>query len=274
MRVIECEQGSAQWLKAREGKITASRMADVLNYNQPTAAQKKDGQTKGKESQKRADYRTEIIAERLTGLAADYYVSNDMKWGTEWEASARSAYELATGNFLEQVGFVLHPTLDYAGASPDGLYRTKGGAEFKCPRSTTHLEYTIAGVVPELYIPQMNMEMLCCEREWIDFVSFDPRMPQDLQLFIIRHWRNEEAIKAMEAEVVQFETEINEQIERLYGTARRRHISDDHEAVPESGLFQSLRGALDEGSTEGTKGLGGGRGEAQELQSEQGVRSL
>jgi len=260
MRIIECEQGSPQWLKAREGKITASRMADVLNFLK-----------RGGESQKRADYRVELIAERLTGLAADYYVSPEMKWGTEQEPFARSAYEIATGNFLDQVGFVLHPTLDYAGASPDGLYGKHGGAEFKAPKSTTHLEYMMAGAVPEAYIPQMNMEMLCCECDWIDFVSFDPRMPEDLQLFIVRHHRDEAKLKEMEAEIVRFEGEINEQIARLYGL-QRRNLSGVDAGVPESIDLQSVRGSLDEALAEGLEGHCGNGSQAPELQAEQGAR--
>lgn len=237
MRVIECEQGSPQWLKAREGKITASRMADVLNYLK-----------KGGESQKRADYRVELIAERLTGLAADYYVSPEMKWGTENEPFARSAYEITTGNFLDQVGFVLHPTLDYAGASPDGLYGRHGGAEFKCPKSTTHLEYMIAGSVPEAYIPQMNMEMLCCERDWIDFVSFDPRMPKDLQLFIVRHNRDDAKIAEIEAEILRFETEINDQTVRLYGL-QRKSFSGTHAGMPNPCAMEHVYSSADESAS-------------------------
>lgn len=215
MRVVECIQGEDSWLHARRGIITASRLADVLNYNQPTAAQKKEGHAKGKESQKRADYRIELIAERLTGKSEERFVSYDMKWGTKYEPEARSAYEMAVDQFLDRVGFVLHPTMGFAGASPDGLSGKDGGAEFKCPKSTTHLEWMLAGVVPEEYIPQMMWEMACCERKWMDFVSFDPRMPEELQLFIIRLPRDDAKIAEMEAEVKKFEGEIVEQLTKL-----------------------------------------------------------
>lgn len=229
MRVVECEQGSDLWLKAREGKITASRMADVLSFKQPSAAQAKAAGhalvreavaagIKGDESEARSGYRIEVMAERLSGRAVDRFVTLAMKWGIEKEPEARSRYQLLTmdGAALDRPGFVLHPTLDYAGASPDGLCGRHGGAEFKCPETTTHLEYMLAGVVPEAYIPQMDMEMLCCERDWIDFVSYDPRMiDEDLQLFIVRHNRDEAKLKEMEAEIVRFEGEIQAQIDAL-----------------------------------------------------------
>lgn len=204
MRVIKCEQGTPEWLSARCGLITASRMADVSSYLK-----------KGGKSQKRVDYRIELMAERLTRRATEYFVSTEMKWGTENEPAARSAYEVENGVLLDRVGFALHPTMDFSGASPDGLSGKDGGAEFKCPKSTTHLEYMMAGVVPEAYIPQMMWEMVCCERQWMDFVSFDPRMPDDMQLFIVRLPRDEAKIAEMEAEVIKFEAEILEQMQKL-----------------------------------------------------------
>lgn len=254
MRVIQCEQGSDVWLKAREGKQTASRMADVLNYKMPSAAAAKQAEfalvrdavaagVKGDESEARANYRVELIAERLTGLACDFYVSPEMKWGTEQEPFARAAYEITTGNFLDQVGFVLHPTLDYLGASPDGIYGRHGGAEFKCPKSTTHLKWMMAGVVPEEHIPQMDAEMLCCEIDWIDFVSFDPRMiDENLKLFICRLRRDEARLAIMEEEAMKFESETVSQIARLCGTS----MAVNHSRVPLSGELQSLHRSLDE----------------------------
>lgn len=213
MRVILCEQGSAQWLAARAGKITASRMADVLGYLK-----------KGAESQKRADYRVELMAARLTGLTENRYLSPEMKWGIEQEPFARSSYEIASQQFVDLAGFVLHPKMDFAGASPDGLIRKVGGVEFKCPKSTTHLEYIMAGTVPELYVPQMTWEMVCCEREWMDFVSFDPRMPDDLQLFTVRLFRDDVKIAEMEAEVEKFEAEIQRSMKQLYEEASDEQI--------------------------------------------------
>jgi hypothetical protein len=246
VRVIDCEQGSDVWLKAREGRITASRLVDVLNYLK-----------KGGESQKRADYRTELVAERLTGLAEDRYVSPEMKWGILQEPFARSAYEVETGNFLDLVGFVLHPTMDFSGASPDGLYGLRGGCEFKCPKSTTHIEYMLAGVVPEEYVPQMTWEMACCERDWIDFVSYDPRMPEDLQLFICRLMRDEAKIKEYEAEVLKFEGEINSQIARLRGRLLRTSVSGVDDSVRQPQIVQPLHRAVDANRVSGIEAHSG-----------------
>lgn len=259
MREVKCEQGGDVWLKAREGRITASRVADLLSYKQPSAAQAKAAGhalvrdavaagIKGEESQARADYRVELIAERLTGLACDYYVSPEMKWGTEQEPFARSAYEILTGNFLDRVGFVLHPTLDCFGASPDGLWKGKGGAEFKCPKSTTHLRWMMAGVVPEEHIPQMDAEMLCCELEWLDFVSFDQRMiDEELQLFICRLYRDEKRLAAIEAEVLKMEYEIQAQIGVLRSRLLGQSAQGNHDGLWLPGAVQPLHSAADAG---------------------------
>lgn len=240
MRVVDCVQGSDVWMKARCGLITASRMADVLSYLK-----------KGGESQRRADYRTEIIAERLTGLSCDSYVSPEMKWGTEQEPFARAAYEIATGNFLDRPGFVLHSTLDYFGASPDGLCG-RGGAEFKCPKTTTHIEWMLAGVVPEEHIPQMDAVMLCCELDWLDFVSFDPRMAdEDLQMFVCRLPRDEKRLYSMTGEITRFEKETVLQIERLRGRLRGQGVSGSNDSLFHAQLVQSLHSAADAGGDAG-----------------------
>lgn len=208
MRVLTQEQNSPNWLKEREGRITASRMADVLNMLK-----------RGGESQKRKDYRTELLAERLTGRAVEHYVSPEMEWGFEMEPAARAEYELRSGNSVDKIGFILHPVFDFAGASPDGLIGDDGLVEIKCPATTTHLEYLQAGVVPEEYKAQMLWQMVCCERKWCDFVSFDPRLPEWGQFFCVRYEFDAEAAKAMEAEVVSFNLSIDEAIEKMKGNA-------------------------------------------------------
>jgi hypothetical protein len=203
MRIVECIQGTDEWKQARCGRITASRIADVLSYLK-----------KGGESAARRDYRVELMAERLTGKWEEKFVTPEMRWGTDQEKYARAAYTVETGRFLDEVGFVLHPKFDFAGCSPDGLWEG-GGIQIKCPKTTTHIGYMLAGVVPEDYVPQMLWEMRCSDRQWLDFVSFDPRMPEDLQLFIVRLERDDAKISEMEAEVIRFEAEINFQIESL-----------------------------------------------------------
>jgi len=206
MRTIKCTQGSAEWLDIHRGKITASRIADVL------AVLKKGG-----EGADRRNYRIEQIAERLTGRSEDHYVSPEMEWGTEFEPVARSAYEIATNSIVDTVGFVLHPTFDYAGSSPDGLVNEDGGLELKCPKTTTHIKWLDEGIVPEEHQAQCLWNMACCERNWWDFMSFDPRMPAGARVFIVRMLRDDERIAAMEAEVLKFNGEVEAVIERLGG---------------------------------------------------------
>lgn len=204
MRTIKCTQGSAEWLEVRRGKITASRIADVL------AVLKKGG-----EGADRRNYRIEQIAERLSGRSEDHYVSPEMEWGTEFEPIARSAYEIATESMVDTVGFVLHPTFDFAGSSPDGLVGDDGGLELKCPKTTTHIKWLMDGKVPEEHQAQCLWHMTCCERKWWDFMSFDPRLPDGLKIFIARMERDDERIAAIESEVARFNDEVEATIAQL-----------------------------------------------------------
>jgi len=211
MRTIKCVQGSAEWLEVRRGKITASRIADVL------AVLKKGGEGAG-----RRNYRIEQIAERLSGRSEDHYVSPEMEWGSEFEPIARSAYEIATESMVDTVGFVLHPTFDFAGASPDGLVGKDGGLELKCPKTTTHIKWLMAGVVPEEHQDQCLWNMACCQRQWWDFMSYDPRLPEGLRVFMVRMPRDDERIAEIESEVEKFNGEIEAAIESLGGIPKER----------------------------------------------------
>lgn len=211
MRLIECEQGSGLWLAARAGRITASRMADCLAYTK-----------KGEETQKRADYRIELASERLSGLATDKYVTFTMKEGTRLEPEARTEYELQRDVMLDRIGFALHPSMDFSGASPDGLVSNDGGVEIKCPTRTTHVEYLLAGVVPPEYEPQMVWNMVCCERMWWDFVSYCPDFPEPLNLFIVRLHRDETRTDVIDREVRKMHAEVSAVIEQLKGTYAER----------------------------------------------------
>lgn len=211
MRTIKCTQGSAEWLDIRRGKITASRISSVL------AVLKKGG-----EGADRRNYRIEQIAERLSGRSEDHYVSPEMEWGTEFEPIARSAYEIATESMVDTVGFVLHPTFDYAGSSPDGLVGDDGGLELKCPKTTTHIKWLMDGKVPEEHQAQCLWNMACCERKWWDFMSFDPRLPDGLKIFIARMERDDERIAAIESEVVRFNDEVEAAIAQLGGRRKER----------------------------------------------------
>lgn len=204
MRTVNCEQGTPEWLAARAGKITASRICDVM------------AKIKSGEAAARRDYKAQVAVERITGLPMnDGYTNAAMQWGVEQEPFARAAYELKTGQMIDQVGLVLHPTIVTAAASPDGVIGNDGLLEIKCPKSSTHLQYLLAGVVPSEYRLQMLWQMACAEREWCEFVSFDPRMPDHWQLFVIRFPRDEANIVEITREVEAFDDEVEEMLQRL-----------------------------------------------------------
>jgi putative phage-type endonuclease len=204
MPLVEVEQQSPEWLAMRVGCVTGSRMADVM-----AKLKRKEG-----EAQCRQDYKAEIVCEILTGRATEHYVSPAMEWGIENEIFARNAYEVEVGD-VQQVGFALHSSIKRFGASPDGLVGADGLVEFKCPNTATHIEYIIQGVVPAEYHWQMLAEMACAERQWCDFVSYDPRLPKRLQLFVRRFEREDARIIEMETEVVKFLAEVDELIAKL-----------------------------------------------------------
>lgn len=204
MKTIDFPQGSQEWLASRAGKVTASRVADVM-------AKIKTG-----EAAARRDYKAQIVAEILTGVPQESGFTNaEIQWGTEQEPFARAVYELAALETVTQVGLVLHPTIDRAAASPDGLVDDQGLVEIKCPKTATHLTYLIDGVVPSKYQPQMLWQMACTEAKWCDFISFDPRLPADLQLFVVRFPRDDKRIAEMEAEVNAFLAEVDTILAKL-----------------------------------------------------------
>jgi putative phage-type endonuclease len=203
MKIIDFPQGSAEWLAARAGKVTASRICDVM------------AKIKSGEAAARRDYRAQLVAEILTGKPQeDGFINDEMRWGNEQERFARAAYEVAADVLVDKVGLVLHPRIDRAAASPDGL-AASGLVEIKCPKTATHLQYLLAGEVPSKYQPQMLWQMACTERDWCDFVSFDPRLPHELQLFHVRFQRDDVRIKDMEIEVQTFLSEVDATLEKL-----------------------------------------------------------
>jgi len=157
----------------------------------------------------RANYAAELLAERLTGIVAEGFTNVAMKWGTETEPQARAAYEFYTDQKVEQVGFVIHPRIEMAGASPDGLVGDIGLVEIKCPNTGTHIETLLGAPIPEKYIKQMQWQMACTERQFCEFVSFDPRLPANMQIAINRIWRDEDTIREIETAVSAFLAEID-----------------------------------------------------------------
>lgn len=203
MKIIDFPQGSPEWLESRAGKVTASRIADVM-------AKIKTG-----EAAARRDYRAQICAEILTGRPQeDAFVSGAMQWGIDTEPLARDAYEATEGVLVDQVGLVLHPTIGRSAASPDGL-AGEGLLEIKCPKTATHLQYLLSGEVPKEYHPQILWQMACTETPWCDFVSFDPRLPESMQLFKVRFLRDDKRIAEIEAEVIGFLAEVDAVVEKL-----------------------------------------------------------
>lgn len=201
---LDVIQGSREWFEARCGTITASRTGDVV-------AIKVNGEAKVE----RDHYRAELVAERLTRQPYPRFVSQDMRWGLEQEPFARAAYELDRGVLVETAGFVLHPDIAGFGCSPDGLIGDDGLLQIKCPATATHLKWLLAGAIPEEHCPQMLSEMSCTGRIWCDFMSFDPRMPEHLQKFIIRFHRDEDLIRKQNRVIVHFRQEIESVLARL-----------------------------------------------------------
>lgn len=197
------EQGTPEWFAQRLGRVTASRVADVI------------AKTKTGVSASRANYLAQLVAERLTGQAADTFKSGSMQHGTETEPMARMAYETETGQMVTEVAMIQHPKIEMAGASPDGLVGDDGLVEIKCPNTSTHIATLMADKAPSGYMAQMQWQMACTGRAWVDFVSFDPRMPEDMQLFIKRVPRDEKLIAEYEAEVIKFLAEVQETVDKL-----------------------------------------------------------
>lgn len=201
--MAEIEQGSPEWFAARLGKVTASRVADVI------------AKTKTGWSASRTNYAAELVAERLTGASAEKFSNAAMAWGTEKEPDARAAYEFYSDATVDLVGFVSHPTIRDAGASPDGRVGAEGLVEIKCPNTTTHIETLLGGSVPSKYITQMQWQMACEGRQWCDFVSYDPRLPESMALFVRRVPRDQAMIEALEKDVSAFLREIDETVAQL-----------------------------------------------------------
>jgi len=199
------EQGSEAWLQLRLGKITASRITDVI-------AQVKSGEAAGREND-----RIELVCERLTGKPTEGFTNAHMERGTELEPFARAWYEVEKGEFVKQVPFVDHPTIKNAGASPDGIIG-EGLIEIKCPMAKTHIKYLLEDRVPAKYMPQMAWQIACTHSKWVDFVSYCPELPQDMQMFIKRYERDDAYIAELEAKVIEFDIEVEQVIARLSGT--------------------------------------------------------
>jgi hypothetical protein len=206
------DQRTEDWYAARLGKATASRFKDAIATKKQTEKQKKDG-LPGDPMQAQLDYCTELVVERLTGQRAQKFVTAAMQWG-DHEPAARAAYERVTGRIVEETGFVAHDTL-MAGCSPDGLVDWDGLIEIKCPFNTANHIETLLNGMPAEHTAQVQGQMWITGREWCDFVSYDPRMPAELQLHVQRIQRDEAFIADLERRVTSFLAEVGNQVEAL-----------------------------------------------------------
>ena len=201
-------QGSPEWFALRVGKVTASRVADVI------------AKTKTGWGASRANYMAELIAERLTGEPAEKYTNAAMAWGTEKAPDARAAYEFFRDAHVVEVAFINHPVIGMTGASPDGFVGDHGLVEIKCPNTATHLDTLLSQSIPGKYVTQMLWQMEVSGRAWCDFVSYDPRLPETMSLFVKRVERDDNLIDEMRSLVIEFLDEIEQKItalNRMYG---------------------------------------------------------
>lgn len=195
---LDTSQRTSQWFQARLGHVTASRVSDAIA---------------GKDTATRRNYLVQLVAERLTGYQQESFTNSAMQWGTDIEPLARLAYQTAF-DWVEEVGFVKHPTIEWFGASPDGL-TGDGLIEIKCPNTSTHLDWRLDGVVPKKHQPQMLAQLACTGRKWVDFVSFDPRLPEKLQLFVVRFQPDQKEIDALETKIQAFLADVQTAINKL-----------------------------------------------------------
>jgi putative phage-type endonuclease len=157
----------------------------------------------------------QLVVERMTNTQAASFANASMQWGTDQEPFARAAYEIQQNVLVDEVGFIPHPTIEMAGASPDGFVNSDGMVEIKAPQTNTHIDTLLTQTVPGKYITQMQFQMACTGRQWCDFVSFDPRMPAKAQLFVKRVQRDDAFINEMESEIKKFLAEVSVKVEQL-----------------------------------------------------------
>ena len=206
-------QGSPEWLAARCGRVTASRIADLT------------AKTKTGYGASRANYLAELLVERLTGQPVEKYINSAMMHGTTTEPEAREVYAFWNDVEVQEVGFVPHPGIAMTGASPDGLIGDDGLLEIKCPQPATHLDTLLGQAVPEKYIKQIQWQLACTGRHWCDFASYQPSMPEHMRLFVQRVNRDDKLIEELEAEVIKFLAELDNKLASLNAIYSRKEAA-------------------------------------------------
>jgi len=203
------EQRTDEWFATRAGKVTASSLYKVV------------AKTKTGWGADRANYHAQLVAERLTGKPSDSFSNAAMQWGIDQEAAAREAYANLIGDAVAEIGFVDHPRLEWSGASPDGLVGFDGLVEIKCPNTATHIATLTGAEIDKKYRLQMQWQMICTGRDWCDFVSFDPRMPPEMQLHVRRVDRDDHLLAELEQDVSAFLAEVAATVEQLTAEYRK-----------------------------------------------------
>ncbi|WP_102830552.1 lambda exonuclease family protein [Bartonella bovis] len=204
------EQRTPEWFQARLGKVTASNIDSIVSKT-----------NKGSPTSKYEEYKIKLITERLTGKTVSSYETSAMRWGREHEDRAIEEYSFRRGVIVTRCGFIPHPTIEMAGASPDGLVGDEGLVEVKCPQPGTHMFFLRTGKIKPEYILQMQFQMACTGRKWCDFVSYDPLLKKKLIGFrvkIQRVVRDDEQIELINKAVETFLEEI-EQETRIFTQA-------------------------------------------------------
>lgn len=195
---------TAAFLSARTGKLTASNMWRAMSFLKS-----------GKESEERRKYKIELLAERMTGDVVPHYVNDLMRWGLDTEPHAKAAYENQVGVLLLPCGTIAHPTIEDFCATPDSLIGRTAVFEAKCPQTTTHLAWKMAGGVPDQHKPQCLAQLACTGRSDVVFISYDPRVPERQRLFIVEWTPDPDEIAAVEAAARQFLAEVDAMWEAL-----------------------------------------------------------
>jgi putative phage-type endonuclease len=202
------EYATEEWKRARLGWLTASRMADAT------------ARTKSGYGASRANLMAALVCERLTDVPMESYTNAAMQWGIDHEPEAIAAYEWAFDATVTPTGFVRHPSIDYSGATPDGAVGDDGLIECKCPNSATHIDTLLTKTVDGKYIKQIQWQLACTGRQWCDFATYDPRMPKDLQLWVLRVMRDDKLIAELEKEARLFLAELDEKVTALRAIGR------------------------------------------------------
>lgn len=206
---IELIQGTDAWRAARAGSLGASQVHEAL------------AKTSKGWGASRENIRARLIAERLTGAPQDSFTNDAMRWGTDHEPAAREAYSFVQGVSVVEVGLFKHPTITGTHASPDGMVGDDGLVEIKCPNTATHITTLRGGAIADKYVKQMQWQMAVCDRRWCDFVSYDPRMPVDMQLVIQRVERDDALIDDLTAGIAEFLAEVDAEVTALINTYRK-----------------------------------------------------